>query len=47
MSSETLAPTGQYYTFGPLVGILFLTACKEILEDYVRFGADCCSLFFF
>lgn len=36
MSSEKLAPTGQYYTFGPLVAILALTAGKEILEDYVR-----------
>ena len=36
MSSVNLAPTGQYYTFIPLMAILILTACKELLEDYVR-----------
>jgi len=35
MSSEELAPTGQYYTFIPLVIILSLTAAKELFEDLV------------
>jgi hypothetical protein len=31
-----LAPTGQWYTFGPLMVILALTGVKEFIEDYVR-----------
>jgi len=37
ISDEELAPTGQWYTFGPLMAILGLIALKEILEDYVFF----------
>ena len=40
MSSDILAPTGQYYTFIPLVIILILTAIKEILEDVKRHRSD-------
>ena len=43
MSSPYLAPTGQYYTFIPLMAILTLTACKELLEDYVRSRAGAMS----
>jgi len=40
MSSAELAPTGQYYTFVPLMIILALTAIKELIEDLRRHRQD-------
>ena len=39
-NGEYISPTGQYVTLLPLVLVLFVTALKEIFEDFQRHKED-------